>query len=355
MNTRNQYVASVISYLCLGMFAVTVQAAPLPVATYTFDNSFSAQEADVVAITPIDPLSQNSFMTDMVFDEERVVYHFDGNRPFDEQAGLLLLSRSALGNSSAYSVELVFQFEADESDPDRYKVIFGVSNRQDDYAFYVDPEDRLEVFPDLTANDTFSYDTYHHIVLTHNSDDVVSVYLNGALQIQGTSTSMDFSSYANNPERLIHFFVDNGSEFSDGRVALIRLYDTELTMADVQEISSNPFERCTATFSANGTLLVPCVKITDEFGVVSMYEAELQLAPSGGSPSFRLIAAQQISVSQVTNNSCTAVYSDNSAVSLPCVNVSDIFGGVTRYSADLELIIGSSPLTFSLKQAERRN
>ncbi|MCP5245515.1 MAG: LamG domain-containing protein [Burkholderiales bacterium] len=355
MNTRNQYITGVISYLCLGMFAITVQAEPTPVATYTFDNSFSAQEADVVAITPIDPLSENSFMTDMVFGEERVVYRFDGNRSFDEQAGLLLFSRSALGNSSAYSVELVFQFEADESDPDRYKVIFGVSNRQDDYAFYVDPENRLEVFPDLTATDTFSYDTYHHVVLTQNNDDVVSVYLNGVLQVQGTSTSMNFSTFPNNPERLIHFFVDNGSEFSDGRVALIRLYDTELTLADVQEISSNPFERCTATFSANGTLLVPCVRITNEFGVVSMYEAELKLVSSGGSPSFRLISAQQISVSQVNNNNCTAVYSNNSTVSLPCVNVSDIFGGVTRYSADLELIIGSNPLTFSLKQAKQRN
>ena len=80
MNTRNQYIAGVISYLCLGIFAVTVQAAPAPVATYTFDNSFSAQETDVVAITPIDPLSENSFMTDMVFGEERVVYRFDDSK-----------------------------------------------------------------------------------------------------------------------------------------------------------------------------------------------------------------------------------------------------------------------------------
>ncbi|SER21556.1 hypothetical protein SAMN05421690_10137 [Nitrosomonas sp. Nm51] len=136
---------------------------------------------------------------------------------------------------------------------------------------------------------------------------------------------------------------------------MIRLYDTELTMDDVQEISSNPFERCTANFSADGALFIPCVKLTNEFGVVSMCEAALQLVSSGGSPSFRLIAARQISVSQVNNNSCTAVYSDNSTVSLPCVNVSDIFGGVTRYNAILESIVGASPLTFSLKQAEQRD
>ncbi|SER21594.1 hypothetical protein SAMN05421690_10139 [Nitrosomonas sp. Nm51] len=84
MNTRDLYIAGVISYLYLGMFfAATAFAAPTPVATYTFDNSFNAQEKDVVAITPIDPLSENSFLTDMIF---------------DEQAGLLLHSRNVLGN-----------------------------------------------------------------------------------------------------------------------------------------------------------------------------------------------------------------------------------------------------------------
>ena len=353
MNTRNQYIVAAISYLCAGMFFFSSSlAAPTPVATYTFDNSFNAQEAEMAAITPIDPLSDNSFLTDTVFGEEHVVYRFDGNRQFDEGAGLFLFSKNALRNSDAYSIELIFQFENDQNN---YKNIFGVSNRQNDQAFYVDPDNQLTVFDDLTADVPFTYDTYHHVVVTHSEANITSVYLNGVLQVQGASTSLDFNTYPNNPDRLIHFFVDDGSETSDGRVALIRLYDTELALEDVQEISSNPFERCTATFSANGTLLVPCVKITNELGVVTMYEAELQLVSSGGSPSFRLMAAQQISVAQVNDNYCTAVYSNNKNVSLPCVNVSDIFGGVIRYSADLERITGSSSLTFSLKQAERQD
>ncbi|SER21575.1 hypothetical protein SAMN05421690_10138 [Nitrosomonas sp. Nm51] len=104
-------------------------------------------------------------------------------------------------------MELVFQFETGVTDSDRYKIIFGVSNCRSDNAFYVDPEDRLTVYPDLTANDAFSYDTYHHVVLTHNNDEIVSVYLNGVLQFQGTSTSMDFNTYTNNPDQLVHFLL----------------------------------------------------------------------------------------------------------------------------------------------------
>ncbi|GJL75041.1 LamG-like jellyroll fold domain-containing protein [Nitrosomonas sp.] len=356
MKIRNQYqyVLGLITVIFSGIcFTNSVFAAPTPVATYQFDNSFNALEQNLVAITPIDPLSENSFMTDTVLGEERTVYRFDGNSSFDEQAGLLLFSRSALGNSNVYSVELVFQFEADETN--RYKNIFGVSNRLSDNAFYVNPGNNLAVYPDLSATDVFTFDTYHHVVLTHNGSGSVSVYLDGVLQSQGNTTSMDFTAYPGNPERLIHFFVDNGSEVSDGRVALLRLYDTELSMEDVQEISNNPFDRCTATFSPEGVLFIPCVRITNEFGVVSMFEAELQLTPSN-SPSFRLVAAQQINLDQTNDNNCTADYSStNTMLNLPCVNVFDIFGGITGYSAGLELMTGVNPLTFSLKQAERRD
>ncbi len=357
MKIRNQHqnVLGLIILIFSGIgLANSVFAAPKPVATYQFDNSFSALEQNIVAITPIDPLSENSFMTDVVFGEERTVYRFDNNLPFDEQAGLLLFSRSGLGNSDVYSVELVFQFEASESSS--YKNIFGVSNRQNDNAFYINPDNNLEVYPDLSGDEVFTFDTYHHVVLTYNGSERVSVYLDGVLQSQGNSTSMNFAAYSGNPERLIHFFVDNGSEVSDGRVALIRLYDTELSMAEVQEISSNPFDRCTATFSPEGALFIPCIRITDEFGVVSMFEAEFQLTTANNSPSFRLVAAQQINLNETNDNNCTADYSSvDTILSLPCINVFDIFGGSAGYSADLELVTGANPLTLSLKQAKRRN
>jgi hypothetical protein len=55
---------------------------------------------------------------------------------------------------------------------------------------------------------------------------------------------MDFSAYAGaNLSRLIHFFADNvvgggQGEFADGRVALIRLYDIELSGTEVVDIGS---------------------------------------------------------------------------------------------------------------------
>jgi hypothetical protein len=53
---------------------------------------------------------------------------------------------------------------------------------------------------------------------------------------------MDFSSYSSaNPGRLIHFFADNvvgggQYEYADGRVAMIRLYDGELTGQQVETL-----------------------------------------------------------------------------------------------------------------------
>ena len=57
---------------------------------------------------------------------------------------------------------------------------------------------------------------------------------------------MNFSSYtAANPNRLMHFFADNLAggglgEFADGRVALIRLYDIELSSSQVGDLELPP-------------------------------------------------------------------------------------------------------------------
>ena len=54
---------------------------------------------------------------------------------------------------------------------------------------------------------------------------------------------MDFSANSiANPTRLIHFFADNvqaggQGEFADGSVALIRLYDIDLTPEEVETLT----------------------------------------------------------------------------------------------------------------------
>ena len=54
-------------------------AAPVLVATYNFDNTLAADEGGAPALTAIDPLGLNSFMTDTVFGDTRTVYRFDGS------------------------------------------------------------------------------------------------------------------------------------------------------------------------------------------------------------------------------------------------------------------------------------
>lgn len=123
----------------------------------------------------------------------------------------------------------------------------GVSNRQSDNALYVEPGSQLQVWPTGGGPTTFTFGEYHHVTMTNDGAGQVTAYLDGIFQFDLTTSSMDFSSYvAQNPDRLIHFFADNVAgggqgEFADGRVALIKLYDIELTEEEVGDLGDDPF------------------------------------------------------------------------------------------------------------------
>lgn len=236
-----------IRRLVLGIAAATVAGAaaadPTPVATWSFNGTLAADEPGVAALTAIDPLGQNSFMTDTVFGVSRTVYRFDGNQTPSQQAGLSIGTVGLLNNDNAYSVDMIFQFESNQS---TWENIFGVSNRQSDNAFYVEPSNHLQVWPTGGGPSLFTFGEYHRISLTNNGAGHVIAYMDGVYQFDLSSSSMDFSSYAGaNPDRLIHFFADNvvgggTGEFADGRVAMIRLYDGELTGQEVADLPTTP-------------------------------------------------------------------------------------------------------------------
>lgn len=234
-----------ISPVAALIFAAThAQAAPIPVATYNFDNTFAAEEAGAPNITPINPLGLNSFITDTVFGDTRQVYRFDGNSTPSQQAGLSLNTTGLLDADNSYSVDIIFQFESNDSS---WENIMGVSNRQSDNAFYVEPGGKLQVYPIGNGPTTFTYGDYHRISLTNDGAGTVTAYFDGVFQFDLNTSVMDFSTYAGvNPDRLIHFFADNvvgggQGEFADGRVALIRLYDIGLTDEEVDDIGDDPF------------------------------------------------------------------------------------------------------------------
>lgn len=218
-------------------------AAPTAVATWNLNNTLAADEAGKPALSALDPLSASGFMMDTVFGESRWVYRFDGNATPSQQAGLFIDTSGLLDSDDAYSVDIVFQFEADTAS---WENIFGVSNRQSDNALYIDPGQRLEVWPSGDGPTPFTYGEYHRVTLTNNGNDTVTGYMDGIFQFTLNSTSMNFSAYAAaNPSRLIHFFADNlvgggQGEFADGRVASIRLYDIELDGDQVGELPPLP-------------------------------------------------------------------------------------------------------------------
>lgn len=224
--------------------AGAVNAAPVAVATWNFDHTLAAMESGAPALTAIDPLGQNAFVTDTVFGNSQTVYRFSGNAfPVHQQAGLSVGTVGLLTQGNAYSVDMIFKFDANQSS---WEEIFGVSNRSSDNSFYVEPGNHLQIYPTGNGVDLFSFGQYHRISLTNDGSNHVTAYLDGVFQFDLLSSVMNFDSYtAANPDRLIHFFADNvvgggQGEYASGSVALIRLYDGELSRTDVGGLPSTP-------------------------------------------------------------------------------------------------------------------
>jgi hypothetical protein len=228
--------------LTLALIVITDSAfAAVPVATYQFESNFLAEESGVPALMPIDPALASGFMADTVFGEPRTVWEFNGTAsPPTSQAGLEL-DTTGLVVPTDYSVDMVFLFtQLDGS----WRRIIDVENRQSDSGFYVDPTNNLAVYPVSGSTAPWTNDVYHHMVLT-NDGSSVNGYIDGVSQFTAATNLMNINN-VNNPGDLMNFFLDNiagggQGEFSDGRVALIRLWNGVLTPAEAQDLASHPF------------------------------------------------------------------------------------------------------------------
>lgn len=215
-------------------------AAPA-VATYRFNNNFEADEVGVPAIVATTSLSTSAFIPDVVFGQPRQVWSFDGNAlPPNQQAGLTL-DTTDLVVPNQYSIELVFLFSQRQG---QWRRIIDVENRQSDNGFYVNPANNLDVYPVSSSTAVWTNNVYHHVVLT-NDGSTVNTYLDGGAGFATTTGLLNLNN-ANNPGYLMHFFLDNVAgggegEFSDGRVALVRLWGGVLTAGEVKQLSENPF------------------------------------------------------------------------------------------------------------------
>lgn len=207
----------------LATVAAGAHAATAPVAVYTFQNSLASSVAGAPALVAVDPLGQSGFVTDTVDGTPTTVYSFSGLRsPTSSQAGFTLdVSGILAGQYTQYSVELVFKFTEREN---AWRRIIDVSNRSSDSGFYVDPSNRLNIFPVASGN-PFANDAYQNVFLV-NDQGTATFYLDGASKTSVNTTVMNVGSHG-----LMHFFLDDNAvpgEYSSGSIALIRIWDTAL-------------------------------------------------------------------------------------------------------------------------------
>lgn len=202
------------------------QAAPEPVAVYQFANSLSSSVAGAPALQVVDPLGRGGFAVDVVNGSPTVVYNFGGdNFPTTSQGGLTLDVSSILaGHADQYSVEVVFKFNDNDG---RWRRIIDVQNRQSDNGFYVDPGNRLNIYP-VSSGNAFSTGVYHDVFLVNDQGKATYYLDNGAATVSNTAVmNIDASGRMN-------FFLDNvvaggQGEYASGSVALIRIYDSALS------------------------------------------------------------------------------------------------------------------------------
>jgi hypothetical protein len=211
--------------------------AEIPAITYFFHDNLHPEEKGAPDLVPTDPLGQNGFEDAQVLGLRKRVYRYTGNAfPVDQQAGLTFDNHKGRLPVNQYSVEIVLMFlQADG----RWRRIVDVQDRQSDDGFYADPENHLQVYPEPGKGKLITSGGYHHVVLTVAKDNTVKAYLDGSIQFTATTPVM----VINNPREVVHFFLDNTvgpgqGEFSNGKVAVIRLYDRVLTDQQVARLAA---------------------------------------------------------------------------------------------------------------------
>lgn len=213
--------------LAAGLFVpATAALAAAPVAVYQFNSTLSSSVGGAPSLVAVDPLGRGGFVTDTVNGGAATVYTFGGtNQPTTSQGGLTLDVSSLLaGHYDDYSVEIVFKFTERDG---AWRRILDVQNRQSDNGFYVDPSNRLDIYP-VASGETFTNNVYHDVFLV-NSKGSATFYLDG-----GQATTVQTPVMNVDANGVMNFFIDNvvaggQGEYSSGSVALIRVYDSALT------------------------------------------------------------------------------------------------------------------------------
>ncbi len=203
-------------------------------ATYIFQNTLNSTSGGP-ALVGVDPLNRGSYLTDTVLGAQRTVYQFSGTP--NDQAGLSLLTTGVV-NPLSYSFEMVFTFT---ERPATFRRVFDVLDRTSDRGLYVNPQNRYTLSTLATGTAAQTNGQYQHVVVTVTGDRF-RFYVNGQLDMNLGTSSMNLLT----PNRIVHFFLDNTADasrtdYSSGRIALLRAYTNALSDAEVTQLARDPF------------------------------------------------------------------------------------------------------------------
>jgi hypothetical protein len=199
-------------------------------ASYRFNGTLAADQVGVPSLIPVDPLGMNGFERLTWAGVTYPVYRFSGAAEGAGQGGLILPTAGLISPKN-YTVEMVFSLEAAQTE--MWRKLIDVSNRKDDYGLYIDPDDEVNLFPSGAQEGSFTPNALHKIVMSTrdvgNNVSEVNVYFDGAHLFSAETRVMDLDNELN-PDRLIHFFLDDSDiteEYVPGRIASLKVYDGE--------------------------------------------------------------------------------------------------------------------------------
>jgi hypothetical protein len=208
-----------------------------PVATYQFNNTLAADQAgapDLIAI------NGGSFVADTPLGQLRTVYERTAAGTDPSQQSVLRLDTTPLGlTSNNYAVEMVFTFTTGSPSISYRRIVdsYDPSNLQDP-GLYVGSGGNLNIYQTVAhaGGPTLANGIYYDVILSV-SPTGEQAYLNGSLAVSYAVTADQIATH------FLSFFQDNAREYGDGKVALIRVFDTALTAEQASYLynNGNPF------------------------------------------------------------------------------------------------------------------
>lgn len=204
---------------------ITRPGGPL-VADYQFQNALTGSAASAPELTHIG--TGNDFALETVDGIDRPVLRFpQGN-------GLTLPGFSSLVSGNAYSIVVLFRFEAVSG----YRRLLDFKNGVGEPGSYIaDHQLFFYLSNSVGSEKTIEPNTWAQIVVTRDTDGTVKGYHNGGLRL---TFKDDAGVMLHDAANTLRFFKDNGAEESAGAVARIRLYDTLLTPVEVTALDRLP-------------------------------------------------------------------------------------------------------------------